>query len=313
MKQKFIKYSLFFFTPIVLVFCVMELLTDHLPSKFKANQNYIEKQKNKFETLVLGSSQLMNGINAEWIESSTLNLASGSQHHDTDLKLLKTLRPKFDNLKTVVIELSYSHFELPHNGTKFWKNPLYLKYYHVNMFERKTYFKDKFIFLANPPFFLKNFYNYYIENDLYDKFNEFGFKTFNYSGVFKNLNYNEDEIYLIPQIDLNTVEDLSIFKKNTKLFFELLDYLEHEKINIIICKAPMYKTFLSKRNPSILKRRDSILQVVSLKYFGIKILDVEEDTLNFNVNDYINHSHLNPDGAKKFTLLLNEIINNIEN
>jgi len=311
MQNNFIKYCFLFFTPLIIGYALLEYLTLEIPSSFKANKTAINLKQEKFETLILGSSQMMVGINAEWIDSPTLNLATGSQHHNTDFKLIKSLSPKFKNLKTVVLEVSYSHFELPHNGMKFWKNPLYLKFYNVNMYERQTYFKDKLVFLKNPSLFLNDVYDYYFKNNLSYSINDYGFNTINYNDYFKELNYNENEISQITKLDINTKENLDLFNNNTKLFFEILDYLEDKKIHIIICKVPMYKTFLNQRNENILKRRDSILNVVLKKYKGVEILDLEEDTINFKVTDYKNDSHLNPDGAKIFTQKLNEVINNI--
>ena len=74
----------------------------------------------------------------------------------------------------------------------------------------------------------------------------------------------------------------------------------------------MYKTYLLKRNAFILARRDSILQIVMKNYPEIQLLDKEEDTINYNVEDYKNHNHLNPDGARKFTKSLNTILNKIK-
>ena len=311
MQNKFIKYSILFFLPLILGYTIMEKLTLELPSNFKANKTSILLNKDKFETMILGSSQMMVGLNAEWIDSPTISLASSSQHHDTDFILLKTLQPEFKNLKTVVLEVSYSHFEYPHNGTKFWKNPLYLKFFKANMFNRKTYYKDQLVFIANTPLFINDIYNYYIKNDLDYKINKYGFNTINYSGAFKELNYNEHDINLISKIDINTIENKQANTYTIKLFFEILNYLEKEKLNIIICKVPMYKTYLSARDKSISIRRDSVLKVVEKKYKNIKMLDLEEDTLNFKTHHYINHNHLNPDGAKIFTQKLNEVINNI--
>ena len=95
-----------FFLPVVAGYLVMEYLSLGLPSAIKANQEYVKRANNNFETLILGSSQIQSAVNPEWLDSPTLNLASGDQHHDTDLKLLKGFKPKLHNLKTVVIEVS---------------------------------------------------------------------------------------------------------------------------------------------------------------------------------------------------------------
>ena len=289
---------------------VMEYFSAQLPSVFKVNEAYIQQEQNQFETLVLGSSQMQSAVNPEWLDSPTLNLASGDQHHDTDFKLLKGIQGKnLSNLKTIVLEVSYSHFELPHNGPNFWKHSLYLKYYDINTFERSTYFKDRLLYLANPRFFSERINEHFIQKQGFTDFNAFGFNTENYEGQFKVLGYDEEKIAKVPNFKINTKPNAYIFKTNTALFIEMLDFLVEKNFKVIIAKLPMYKTYPARRNLDILKRRDSVLASVLQKYPNTQLLDLENNTTDFNVNDYWNQSHLNPDGAKKFTARLNEFLN----
>jgi hypothetical protein len=45
------------------------------------------------------------------------------------------------------------------------------------------------------------------------------------------------------------------------------------------------------------------------KYPNTQILDQENNTTHFTVKDFWNQSHLNPDGAEKFTAQLNQLLN----
>lgn len=304
MSRTFIKYTLTFFIPVILGYILIECITISLPSSFAKNKITLNERADDIQTMILGSSQMSHAINAQLLSSMAMNLSSGNQHHDTDLKLYKALYPRLKNLKTVILEVSYSHFELPHNGKDFWKNSIYLKYYGVNCFERTVYFKDKLIYLSYPSFFSEKILDHYIYKEDPNEFNDFGFDTLNYNGIFKDLLYDEERIAEISNFKINTVEDLNIFQINTQYFFEMLDFLERSKINVILCSPPMYKTYLPRRNANILKRRDSILEVAAKKYANITIFSKEEDTINFGVKDYWNQSHLNPDGANTFTKML---------
>lgn len=288
---------------------VMEYFSAQLPSVFKANEAYIQQEQNQFETLVLGSSQMQSAVNPEWLDSPTINLASGDQHHDTDFKLLKGIQASLPNLQTVVLEVSYSHFELPHNGKDFWKHTLYLKYYGINTFERSTYFKDRLLYLANPRFFSERIDEHFIQRQEFVAYNAFGFNTENYEGQFKVLGYDEEKISEVPNFKINTEPNPYIFETNTALFHEMLDFLTERNLKVIIAKAPMYRTYHPRKNPAILRRRDSILAGVLQKYPNTQLLDLENNTVDFNVKDYWNQSHLNPEGAKKFTMRLNELLN----
>ena len=311
MQRKFLTYCLLFFLPVILGYGLMEFLSRDLPSAFKTNEAYLGREQENFQTLVLGSSQMQNAVNPAELEA-TLNVASGDQHHDTDFKLLKAFQQRLPKLKTVVLEVSYSHFELPHNGPDFWKNALYLKYYDVNCYERNTYFKDRLIYLSHPKFFSKKIVSHFIEKEQNEMFNEFGFNTNNYQGQFKKLGYDEEKIAAMPRFKINTEPNLAVFENNTALFYEMLDFIAEKDLEVVICKVPMYKTYHAKKNPDILRRRDSILSDALDRYSNITLLDAETDTLNYVVKDYWNQSHLNPRGAKKFTAQLNEVLESLE-
>ncbi len=307
MQKRFVIHTILFFIPVILVYGFTEYLTRKLPMEYKIIGTYLEKNSDEIELLVLGSSQTKNAINPEYLSVTTINMASGNQHHDTDFKIIKQLLPRLKNLKTIVLEVSYSHFELPHNGKDFWKNRIYWEYYHINNFERPTWFKDRLIFLAHPPFFSEKIVNHHYYKKTETGFNQFGFDTLNFDGDFKKFNYNLERIKK-DRFKINLKPDKILFKQNTKLFFNMLDYLEEKNVQVIVVTTPMFKTYLPKRVPEILYRRDSILDLASKKYSNVIVFKKEEDTTHYSVFDYKNQSHLNPKGATTFTKELDSLL-----
>ena len=77
---------------------------------------------------------------------------------------------------------------------------------------------------------------------------------------------------------------------------------------MVISATPMYATFLKKRNPEILNRRDSIFYVIQKKYPEVKFLNAETDTIHYSLKNFWNHSHLNPSGATIFTRQLDSVL-----
>ena len=311
MYRKFLSYGLIFFLPVVTVYIAVEHFTRNIPSAYPLLEKQIETRSDSFQTLILGSSQIMSGINPEWLDSQTLNLASGSQHHDTDFKLLKGLVSRLPNLKTVILEVSYSHFELPHNGSEYWKNSIYLKYYDINCFDRFTYFKDELLYLSNPKVFSERLKEYYIDGKAPFDYNEYGFNYADTYEQFTQKSFNKDSIAAMKRFKINLVPNLSLYEKNKALFFEMLDYLKAHNLKVIICTIPMYQTYLDKRVPEILARRNEVLNLVSKRYDSMYILNREESGQNYSVKDFWNQSHLSPSGAKKFTHELNEFLKDL--
>jgi len=197
-----------------------------------------------------------------------------------------------------------------HNSKYYWKNNVFLKYYGVNLKDRSSYPTDHLLYVSNPAYFSRLLYANYFKNDGSYKYNEFGFYKNKYEGKFKTLNY-DTILFSKSYVKINRRADKNIFKHNVSFFYNMLDYCENEGLNIIIISPPTFNNYNNLRNPIILKRRDSILNIISEKYKNIYFLNSEEDE-EFTAKMFWDEKHLNPDGAKIFTLQLNELINSIE-
>lgn len=306
-QLRFLKYCIGFFTPVIIAYTVLELLVLNLPINYKVFGDYFNEHSNEIEVIALGSSQMKCGFNPDFSDESASNFASTSQHHNEDFHIIKGTRNRASNLKYVLLEVSYNHLELPHHPNDYWKNSIYLKYYGVNAFERPTYFKDRLVYLSNPRFYSNKLMEHYFYENNKIQLNRYGFDTNNFEGSFKNLRYDESKIAL-HKFKIIKRENKTIFKKNTAYLFEMLDYLKSENLKVVVCTLPLYKTYLNERNKSIVRRRDSILEIIKMQYSNVIVLNKENDTLQFNVKDFLNENHLNPDGAKKFTALVNDAI-----
>lgn len=306
-QLRFLWSVLAFFIPVVLVVTILELLVLGMPANYKNNSNYFTDEKENITTAVFGSSQMDGAINPAYFSEPGICFASKGQHHGLDNAIFTQTFSKMPKLKTVVFELSYAHLELGHNSKEYWKNNIYYKYYDVNAFDRNTYFKDNLIYLSNPDIYSRALKKYYINNKDYSGLNKYGVDTVNFTGIFFRMNFDEEKIAQLP-ITIRTTEQPKTFAFNTAFFFNMLDDAASKNLNVVVCTLPLDKNYLAKRNPNILRRRDSILGVIKVKYSNVRILYKEEDTINFSPSDFRNHNHLNPRGAQKFTTILNDFI-----
>ncbi|MFT7628072.1 MAG: hypothetical protein ACI9AT_002184 [Ulvibacter sp.] len=307
-KQKsFLKGALVFFIPVIAVYVILEILVSQVPFNYVNISKQIASEGKSIKIITTGSSQMMCAVNPQFFDQPAINFASNSQHHKIDYNIITQTKDRLESLDVVVLELSYSHLEIAHNSKFFWKNNVYLKYYNVNNFERNTYFKDKLIFLSEPEIYSKVIIDHYIKHKGVSKYNRFGFDENKFAGLFEESNYEEDKI-LKKSITINTDESSYFFENNTEFLYKMLDYLSEEKLNVIVTTLPMHRYYLKDRNPNILKRRDSILELVLKNYNNVRAFRKEEDSINFITSDFKDHNHLNPRGAEKFTTELNTFI-----
>lgn len=76
-------------------------------------------------------------------------------------------------------------------------------------------------------------------------------------------------------------------------------------------KNLVYISYRKNYNFIKLQRRDVYIDSLLTSDSNIKLLDFENDT-RFHVMDYKNDDHLNSNGAKKLSLLINDYLKSID-
>ena len=308
MIRKYVIHVILFFIPIIGIITTLELLSMKLPLRYTYIANYLGEEEDMIEYLVLGTSQMKDAVNPDWLSNPAINLSSTNQNHDTDYKLYQGVKSRLPKLNTVILELSYPQLENLHNSEDFWKNNVFLKYYNINCFDRRVWPHDRFIYLSNPSFYSKALYKHYVSKNETEEFNGYGYDLNNFSGIFNRNSYDESRIASLEFV-IPTIESKKLFKKNTEYLFMMLKTFSEDEMNVIIVTTPLYKDYLVKRNPEILSRRDSILNLIPKRFNNVTLFEKESDTTHYKVTDFLNFNHLNTDGARKFTKSLDLILN----
>ncbi len=309
-QRNILGYIVLFFAPIIVVAAILESMVIDLPSTYKITADYLEAEQQHVNVAIFGSSQIKNSVNPEFIGQNAVNLSSSAQHHNTDFKILKGLRERLSNLETVVFEVSYSHFEIPHNSKYYWKNSLFLKYYNVNTFGRATTLSDRLLYVSHPGYFSELFVDYYVRDSLPYAYNKWAFDNNYYQGKFKRLDYDVKKV-AASAVKINKREDLKTLAYNAAYFRDMMEYCKKEGLNVVIISPPTYTNYTAQRNTNILRRRDSVLSVIKRDYPDVSILISESDT-EFNVRHFRNENHMNPDGAKVFTKKLDAVLEQMD-
>jgi len=269
----------------------------------------MENSASEIEAISFGSSQMKGAINPALIDKQTLNIASSSQHHNTDFQILKQTRERFPALKQVIFEVSYGHFEIPHNSKYFWKGNIFLEYYDVNILDRRAWLKDRLIYSSNPGVYSRLLWQHYVTKNSKTNYNTYGFDENYFGGKFKRLKYDSIAISE-SRIEVDRRSDIKVFRHNVAYFEEMLEYCKAEGLDVIICSPPTYYTFNKVRKQNVLKRRDSVLEKIKNTYDNVYFLQTETDP-DFQIIHYRNENHLNSEGAKVFSAKLNTVMNSL--
>jgi hypothetical protein len=303
--RRFTFSSLLFVLPVIIILIFIELALRQINFPEKVKAGYIEKNSDKIEVLFLGSSQVERAINPEYLKPPAINLANSSQRLYEDFELLKNYAPRFQNLKLIVIEVSYDRLHRDKTFTSEIVDHNNLTFYKVNTFGRDLKIQDYFLFHANPEF-----YSTALTSNMFNNtevlLNEYGFDVKKYGGSYKYAGYN-NSLIKDEDIFIENVKNKDEFKHNTILLNRLIKFADNNHIAIILYSPPTHNRFNNLRNIDLIHKRDSLVKNMLFKNPNLKALIMDEDP-NFEIKHFYNANHLNPDGAELATQKVNDFI-----
>ena len=132
--KKFLLKTCWFILPLLLGGVIMELGLRNIPSEYEEKSRFLKKELPHIETLMLGSSHALYGLNSEILQTPAFNLSHVSQTIDLDLALLKKFGTQMPKLKRVIVTLSYfSMRETLETTEESWRLGRYRQYYDLNI------------------------------------------------------------------------------------------------------------------------------------------------------------------------------------
>ena len=303
--KKFIKYLILFSIPVLVFLVSVELYCRNLTT-FAIKKNYVEKNLGTVETLILGSSHSQNGINPEFLKAKSCNLAFGGQPISIDYFLLEKYMNQMKNLKTILIEVSPHRFYNELNPTD-WNGYIYSNLYKINYKVQPYSVKNYSFVLADVKYFSTIFVDNFNPKIPKPKLNKFGFMTNDFQDRFSKL--KNDSLKIENSFKMNNKFEKKVnFKTNSVFLKKIIEKCQKNSVKIILIGTPLYRTYNAKL-PLKIKMQNQQLVSNLTNRFGIQYFDFSKSN-RFHLKDFKNDNHLNPDGAKKFTLIIDSVLTN---
>lgn len=305
--KKFVQKIVLFTITLLSIIFILEYRLFTMSSAFGKKSEFIEKNKENIEVLVLGTSHNQNGINPQYFDSMGANIAFGGQDLKLDSLLLEKYIQDLSSLKYVIFEMSYHSLE-HRNNRKYHRNVLYLRYHGIDNFGDylNLDIRKYSIFFSAPHTYLKFVFDF---NSV--EVNEYGFQTeLIKQERFYQMDYDILKIHAAKNDKFVTRHkhiNLPKYQKNTITFQGMIDLCSKNNVTPIILIPPVYKTYYDNMIPEKKDRRDTFLNHLMEKYHNIILMDYENNPL-FTVEDFMNEDHLNVFGARKLTEEINENI-----
>ena len=285
-----------------------ELLLRDIPNDYSFKKNYLNTNSNNIEVLFLGSSHIYYGINPEYISRKSFNGAHISQSLNFDLAILEKYKDRCKNLKYIIIPIDYfSMYSTLENGIENWRVKNYSIYYDISTYG--NYWSGFEIFNGKLPSNISRVKSYLLNRKSDVTCNKFGFGTNYNSKDSKDLMETGKTASKRHTIKLENNQ--TTFSKNIQTINSIIEFANSHNLKIIFITCPAYSTYRENLNPIQLENSVNIIKKLSSKNTNTAYYNFLTDK-SFIAEDYYDADHLNEIGAKKLTLKIDSIINEIE-
>ena len=296
---------------LLLIICALiaggEIYLRSLPNPYSIKKDWMDKNADKLDTLILGSSQSEMGVSPKMLGNNTFNLAMPNGLLEYDYYILEKYSPKYKRLKCVIIELScYNVFaqkfeDRPHDKYRALFYRIYMDYpvhkyspYYNFEFSNLDFFRYRLAcatesFLFNKP--------------MPDECDSLGWvtgdKRFDKESYASQVSEIQKTLEGIKCIDYNMVA------YNCHYTDLIIRFCTEHNIEPIIVILPMSNNIVSLIDNKQLSTFNNIIN--TYRTHGITTLNYLNDS-RFSLSDFINSNHLNRNGAVKLTSILKKEI-----
>ena len=303
MRKLLIHISLFLI-PIFLVWVLAEIFYRKIPNNYTFKHEQISINKNDIEVLVLGDSHTFFGINPEWLSRKTYNLSNVSQTIYFDKLLFEKHINHLPKLKYLVLPVEYTTLSQADNTQEdIWRKYFYNAQMDLNVPLIKWYNPKKYS-LALVRRFDKTY------NSFKDYRSEGSLISCDSSGWGNAYLSTMDslEMQRISNIIAKKHEDGSMdFSLNTERIQAIIDLCKIKNIEVLLVNMPVFSGYLNRLNPAKLRGIEINCEALTNNNSNVTRIDFLRDS-RFRMNDFRDPDHLNAQGAKTVSLLINEYL-----
>ncbi len=304
----FIYRVLVFLLPVLTLLLVMELYIRSLPNEYTAKKEYMDMHAPQVETLILGNSHALNGINPAYMDGNAYNLAFAGQTLKYDWELLQYYGSSLTHLKNIIIPISY--FSLYNNLESNSTNKFRLKYYKINfgiLREENILYNLEMVsvkFPKNISTIQQHLRGISPDKDSSGKREEYlGWSTRNYTvddiekeGKEKAAKH---ERYIRP----------GELASNMHYLDNIISFAEQHKCKLYFITTPHYASYYRNMETDYFTRARHIMDsICSLPYSTpVRYIDMMKDS-RFTKSDFVNSDHLSVSGAARLSSILNGLL-----
>jgi hypothetical protein len=303
---KILYKTLLYSAPVWLLVIYLEYRLGRVENSYSFKMENFEKLKNDCEILVLGNSEMLKGVNPEFLQATAFNMAHVSQTYSVDEQILVKYLEQLPKLKTVILGVSYLSFgEEIKNGSESWRIPFYHRYYGLQLNHEFDLRNHSNILCYTPYESMKMAFSNF-RTDLVNGMQE--------NGWMKVTGFKEEDQIDSQAVQRARMHTVGLHKKfvetNIRSLERMIKLLKSHHIEPVLVAPPVMEEYYNALDTQWLFRNDSIVTRFR-EEFKVNVIDLSSPGSNFNRYGsrlYSDVNHLNETGAEELSRYLAEEI-----
>lgn len=308
MKKFVIKISLTIVIPVVSFLVAYEVIMRSIPNDYSYKSELWEKKVSEIKVLVFGSSHCYYGFNPAYFDKPAFNSAHLSQSYNYDWFLFDKYYNRMDSLEYVILPLSdFSPFSRLDDGkeAETWRSREYAIFYDCDFhkwYEIRYRYYFTYISIDNMQ--------QAVSRLLDSNFNIIFVDSNGYSLKTSADRVNDLKKDGITAAERHTIKNMNkktdLYNENYGYVKDIINRCQSRGIRVILVTTPTLPEYYNHLNPKQVQAMENFGHSLE-QYDNVQYINLLKSPM-FDKNDFFDSDHLCDNGAKKLTLLINDII-----
>ncbi|MFL0352246.1 hypothetical protein [Xanthomarina sp. GH4-25] len=304
--KKLLSHISLFLIPILVIWILAEVFYRTVPNNYTYKHKQISNNTD-IEVLILGDSHTFYGINPEFLSLKAYNLSNVSQTIYFDKLLFEKHIKQLSKLKYLVLAVDYTTLSQADNTQEdIWRKYFYESQMDLDVPLIKWYNPKKYS-LALTRKFDKTWQTC---EEYHNKGTLIGCDANGWGNTYLST-VDSVEMNRLAHVVAKKHEDGSLdFSLNTERIQQMIDLCQSKNIQVLLVNMPSVPEYVSVLNAEKWQKIDAVCQLLETNNSNVTRIDLLEDK-RFVLKDFQDADHLNADGAKKCSLVIDQYLNKL--
>ena len=299
---KFILKAIIFIVLLIAILVGLEYIAQTTPNAYKHKEEFITNNSDSINTLILGSSHTFYGVNPEYLENKSFNLANVSQDLKFDLYLLSRYIDKCKKLKTLVVSISY--FTLYETPLDKEEEKFRVKFYeHYMGYNDTTLYPFEKLEIYDINIFQEKIVKHI--NELCGEKSDYGYDNNGWATGYNSSKIDANiENDAIKTVARHTPKGNYYIEENKEYLIQIAKLCHKHNVRLFFITTPTLPAYYNKIDKSRWNYTKSVVNDICIEYNASYFNYLDDD--RFDISDFFDIDHLCHKGAEKFSKILRE-------